>query len=238
MDGFSRWTDFRSMDDLTKAAARVILDAFASSGRKKMSLCLSGGSTPRALYARMAEAAISSQIPWDRVHVFWGDERMVAHAHPDSNFGMAQESLLSHVPIPRDNIHPIRTEGVTCDEAAALYARELQAFHGMSLLDPGRPLFDIALLGLGVDGHTASLFPGTEEARETETWVVGVERAGQPPHVARVSLTVPTLSSSRRGLFLVSGQDKARALAQAKAGDAIPAAQIRSAGELDWFVAA
>src|SRR5579875_3761499 len=128
------------------------------------SLCLSGGSTPKALYQRLAEPPYRDAFPWARTHLFWGDERFVPHDHELSNYRMVKEALLDHAPIPAENIHPIPTDGEV-KAAAAAYQRTLQSFYGSDGLDPAKALFDVNLLGLGPDGHTASLFPGTETLR-------------------------------------------------------------------------
>ena len=121
---------------------------------------LSGGSTPRRLYERLAGPPYRDTFPWSRTHWFWGDERFVPHDDALSNYRMVREALLSRAPIPADNVHPIPTEGISPEAAASAYERQLKSFYGAERLDPARPLFDVTLLGLGPDGHTASLFPG------------------------------------------------------------------------------
>ena len=169
-------------------------------------IALAGGSTPRRLYERLA----GIDYPWAETEVFFGDERCVPPDHPDSNFRMANEALLSNVDA---RVH--RMPGETCDAAA--YERELESVFG-----PAIPRFDLVLLGLGEDGHTASLFPGDPALDANDRRVVRVER---PDH-ARLTLTLPVLSAANIALFLVSGASKREALAQLLADGDIPAARV------------
>jgi 6-phosphogluconolactonase len=220
------------LEELAHRAARQIADLAASS-RGRFAICLSGGSTPRRLYQLLADAPYREAMPWDRVHWFWGDERFVPWDHPDSNYRMAREAMLGHVPAPLQNIHAIATTGDPA-EAARAYERVLKSYYGAETLDPARPLFDVELLGLGPDGHTASLFPGTDVLEERQRWVAEV--VGAKPE-ARITLTYPPLESSRHTSFLVAGEDKREALARVLAGDLeLPAARLRPFGELVWYV--
>jgi 6-phosphogluconolactonase len=217
---------------LARRAAGWISDLAAAS-RDRFAICLSGGSTPRRLYQLLAESPYRDALPWDRVHWFWGDERFVPWTHPDSNYGMAHTALLGRVPVARDNIHGIPTDGTPADAAAA-YERVLKSYYGSESLDPTRPLFDIQILGLGPDGHTASLIPGTSVIEERRRWVAEVIGGRPEP---RITLTYPVIESSRHTGFLVAGPDKREALSKALAGDwGLPAARIRPVGELIWFV--
>ena len=168
-------------------------------------VALSGGSTPRRLYELLAGPPYRDEFPWSRTHWFWGDERFVPHDDALSNYRMVREALLSRAPIPAINIHPIPTEGVTPEAAASAYERELKSFYGAERLDPARPLFDVTLLGLGPDGHTASLFPDTAVLAERDRWVAAVVGAKSE---ARITLTYPALESSRNAAFLVAGEEK------------------------------
>lgn len=153
--------------------------------------------------------------------------------HPDSNYGMARTALLARVPVPPENIHGIPTEGAPADAARA-YERMLKSWYGAETLDPALPLFDVVLLGLGEDGHTASLIPGTRVLDERERWVAEV--VGARPET-RITLTYPVLESTRQAAFLVAGNDKRQILAQALAGDqGLPAVRLRPRGVLTWFV--
>jgi 6-phosphogluconolactonase len=208
---------------LAEQAAAWLLDhVMAREGA--VSIGLSGGSTPRRLYERLASPEWRDRVPWARIHLFWGDERFVPPDHPDSNQGMVRQAMLVRVPIPPGNIHPIPTDG-TPDSAAARYEAELRRF---AETRPGQPLFDIQLLGLGPDGHTASLFPGEPALRERAAWVLAVIGAKPEP---RITLTYTALNSSRAAAFLVAGEEKRAILARLRAGDhALPAAGLGPAG--------
>jgi 6-phosphogluconolactonase len=205
----------------------------AGASRGRFAVCLSGGSTPRGLYQLLAASPYRDALPWDRIHWFWGDERFVPWDHPESNYGMTRAAMLAHAPVPPQNIHGVPTNGKP-DEAAREYERSLQSYYGAETLDPARPLFDVQLLGLGPDGHTASLIPATGALEERRRWVVEV--VGARPET-RITLTYPALESSRRTAFLVAGADKREILARTLSGDqALPAARLKPVGELIWFV--
>lgn len=196
-------------------------------------IALSGGTTPRRLYERMAAPSYREAFPWSRIHWFWGDERFVPHDDVLSNYRMAREALLSRAPIPSANIHPVPTEGISPESAATSYECELKTFYGGERLDPARPLFDVTLLGLGSDGHTASLFPGTPVLTERNRWVAAVVGVKSEP---RVTLTYPALESSRHVAFLVAGKEKKESFSQLQQGNAeLPAARLRPTGSLCLF---
>ena len=198
------------------------------------SVCLSGGSTPRQLYEHLAEPPYRNTFPWSRTHWFWGDERFVPHDDPLSNYRMVREALLSRAPISQANIHSIPTEGISPEAAAAAYERELKSFYSAAHLDPARPLFDVNLLGLGPDGHTASLFPGTAVLGERNSWVAAV--VGARPE-ARITLTYPALESSRHAAFLVAGDEKRAIFRRLRDGDnCLPAARLRPIAGVTWFL--
>ncbi len=213
--------------------AAAWITALARNSQGRFAVCLSGGSTPRRLYQLLAESPHREVMPWDRVHWFWGDERFVPWEHEDSNYRMVRTAMLSRAPIPAQNIHAIETIGLPSDAADA-YERALKSYYGRDALDPAQPIFDVQLLGLGPDGHTASLFPGTSVLDERRRWVAEV--VGAKPE-ARITLTYPALESSRHTAFLVAGSDKREMLSRALAGDrALPAARVRPTGTLTWFV--
>src|ERR1700688_2698870 len=179
------------------------LCGLARASDRTFAVSLSGGSTPRRLYECLAAPDIASRIPWNRAHWFWGDERFVPHDHPDSNFRMAREAFLSQVPVPNDNIHAVPTEGVSSNQAASAYEATLKRFYGSGTIAPARPLFDVTLLGIGEDGHTASLFPGNPALEEATRWAVAVIGAKAE---ARITLTYPALDSSAEAVFLAAGK--------------------------------
>lgn len=221
---------------VAEAAAQLFVaaaaDAIAAGGR--FSVALSGGSTPEALYGRLAGPERMEQVDWPRVHVFFGDERMVQPDDPRSNYGKAREALLDRVPLPRENLHRIRGE-LPPGEAAARYERELAEHFGAE----SAPQFDLILLGMGDDGHTASLFPSMPALDERGRWAVATDvPAYVKPNVPRVTLTFPVLNAGCLVAFLVTGAGKAARIADALGGGStLPAARVRPAGgELLWFL--
>jgi 6-phosphogluconolactonase len=223
----------RDPEALAARAADVLLEAATAAGGP-LAIALSGGSTPRRLYELLAQESYRDRFPWDRLHVFWGDERFVSHGDARSNYRMADEALLAHVPIPRSNVHPVPTEGMTPEDAAREYERTLKSFYGAETLDPKRALFDVTLLGLGEDGHIASLFPGTKALSERERWVMAVTDGPAEP---RISLTYPALESSRAVVFLVAGAEKRAIFARVLRGDQdFPAARLRPFGSVTWLI--
>src|SRR5689334_9001110 len=175
--------------------------------RGRFSVALSGGNTPRAVYSLLADE--HKELPWDRIHVFFGDERHVPPDDPDSNFRMANESLLSKVPIPEKNVHRIRAE-LEADDAAAEYEQELVDFFHLGKQE--MPRFDLVFLGIGEDGHTASLFPASHALTELSRRVVAnwVEKF----QAFRITFTFPVLNHASEVTFLVSGAGKAQILSE------------------------
>jgi 6-phosphogluconolactonase len=210
------------------AAKRLMARIEANPGR--IAICLTGGSSPKQLYRLLASEAYSKRIPWDRVHWFIGDERFVSPADPLNNMAMARGIFLDRF-APKDHIHPILTNVAAPDQSAERYERELQSFYGADVLDPARPLFDLVLMGIGPDGHTASLFPGYPTVNETKRWVVGVPQAHVEPFVPRVTLTLPALASCREMLFELAGHEKRAILARLSTDEGLPANRARSLGE-------
>jgi 6-phosphogluconolactonase len=219
---------------LAKTAADRLLARMEANGGR-IAICLTGGSSPKQLYQLLATEAYRDGIPWNRVHWFIGDERFVPPGDPLNNMGMARRSFLDRC-APAANIHPIATDAPDPDESAEQYARELKSFYGADELDPARPLFDLVLMGVGPDGHTASLFPGYPAIDETSRWVTGVPKANVAPLVPRVSLTLPTLASCREMLFEAAGSEKRAILTRLLAGENLPANRARSIGETIWLV--
>jgi 6-phosphogluconolactonase len=220
---------------LAQRVAQWIVD-LACATPDRFAIALSGGSTPKRLYQLLAAEPLRGQMPWQRVHLFWGDDRFVAWDNPDSNYLMAREAMFAHVPIPPENIHGIPFGGSPADGAGA-YEQTLKSFYGSDTLDPTRPLFDINLLGMGPDGHTASLFPGKPALDEQHHWVTGVPEPGLNPFVPRVTLTYPALQSARSVAFVAAGSDKTAMMRRVWSGDReLPSARIAPVGELVWFV--
>jgi len=223
-----------SADLARKAADRFIalaLDAMARSGR--FAVALSGGSTPRELYALLGSFPYKDRLDWTRVHLFWGDERCVPPDHPESNFGMVRSTLLSQVSIPAPNIHRMAGEKVP-EEGAAEYERELRGFFGSTI-----SRFDLILLGIGEDGHTASLFPDSEALDEGEHLVAAIYL--DKLRSWRLTLTYPAINAAAEIAFLAAGKNKSPIVKDLLGPDAnssnYPAARVRPVnGRLTWFV--
>jgi 6-phosphogluconolactonase len=213
-------------EEAVSAVMAVCREAIAQRGQ--CTLALAGGSTPKPLYEKLAQ----QDLPWDKIHIFWGDERYVSATHPDSNEGMARQAWLDRVSFPAENLHPMPTQAQDPAESAQLYESHLRAFFG----SPDIPAFDLILLGLGDDGHTASLFPHTDVLNVCDR-LIGVGYRGQDP---RLTFTIPLINQARCVMFLVAGQSKRPAL------DAIfsdstnpfeyPARFIRPQGQLHWLL--
>ena len=219
-------------DTLATAVAEWLLSVVnATTG--PVAVSLSGGSTPKRLYELLATPAFRDRMPWARLHLFFGDERFVPAGDARSNHRMVTEAMLSKVPIPPGNVHAVPTEGLSPEAAAEAYAADLAGFYGATTLDPGRPLFAVTLLGLGTNGHTASLFPGEAVLDERTRWVAPVSPPGEP---TRITMTYPALDSSAETAFLVAGADKAEMLNRLRANDtSIPAGRIHPVGNLHIF---
>ncbi len=221
---------FEGPQELARAAAETFMEEAAQSIREKGSfaVALAGGSTPRALYELLA-TEYQDTVDWEEVHAFFGDERTVPPDHEDSNYHMAYEALLSRVPV--GSVHRMRGE-LHPQEAATLYEEELKAFFG------GAPRFDLILLGIGEDGHTASLFPGTPALDVTDRFVV--ENPVEKLDTVRLTLTLPTINGAKRVVFLAAGEGKAGALEKILEGDAnpheYPARFIQPKGGATWMV--
>jgi 6-phosphogluconolactonase len=203
-------------------------DAIAQ--RNQATIALSGGSTPKPLYEKLA----TQDLPWDKIHVFWGDERYVPADHPDSNYRMARLAWLDQVPFPAENIHPMPTDESDPAIAAQKHEAELQNFFQTQTGE--FPVFDVVLLGIGDDAHTASLFPHTEALQVRDRLITVGNKDGQP----RITFTAPLINRARAVLFVVSGANKQPALSQIFAETAdettYPARLIQPEGELWWLL--
>jgi 6-phosphogluconolactonase len=221
------------------AVSRTTADRFvevardATAERGIFRVALSGGGTPKQVYPLLLEPARRDAVDWSAVEFFWGDERAVPPDHPESNFGVAYGMLISQLPgVRQDRIHRMPAEASDLEAAALSYESELR----LAFAAPGAttPVFDLVWLGMGPDGHTASLFPGGEAVNETERWVVPAWSSSLESW--RLSLTLPVLNAGRRVIYAVTGADKADALARVRAGDReLPAARVAGDG-VEWIV--
>jgi 6-phosphogluconolactonase len=223
---------FPDAEALSRAALERITDLLIKTIQKKTraTLVLTGGKTPKPIYEMLASPFPSNPIDWKRVHIFWSDERCVSPENPESNFGMAHDALISKIDVPPENVHRMRGE-LDAEGAATLYEREiLNFFQGFDV-----PSFDLVLLGMGEDGHTASLFPGTQWDERRMVIANYVPQSG----AKRVSMTPLILNAAAKTIFLVAGRNKAGALACVLENPLCdyPAARIRAGqGSLDWMV--
>ncbi len=220
-------------EQLAQAAAELIRDSIAS-GQGPYRIALAGGNTPKATYAVLAGEGFVKDQDWERVSLFFGDERCLPARSPESNFAMVQESLLQHVGDRLAGVHRIKGE-LGPGQAAAEYEEELRAAFAIGTSQ--QPRFDLILLGMGPDGHVCSLFPGLPQLRESKRLVVGVTEAPKPPP-QRVTLTMPVINMAHAVVFLVAGQDKAAAVQAVFDGDRrLPAAAVRPVqGRLVWLL--
>ena len=220
---------FKDLEALSARAAELIADRIRG-GTAPFRLALSGGSTPRGCYRHLAHLR---QVPWDRVEIYLGDERFVPHDHPESNYRLIRERLLSGPDVHPRGMFAVPGDGDP-ERAAQTYEEILRQQYGSSRLLHAQPLFDLQLLGLGEDGHTASLLPDQPVLKEHARWVAVVPDGRPEP---RITLTYPALESSRLTVFLVAGAAKRSPLARARAGDpTIPAGRLKPEGDVIWLV--
>jgi 6-phosphogluconolactonase len=220
---------------VAREAAERLIAACGETHSERIAICLSGGSTPKVLYGLLAGPDYATRVPWERVHWFFGDDRVVPWDDERSNVRMVREAFGHGARIPPTHLHFIPSDD-GAEAGARGYERTLLDFYGADDLDSARPLFDLVLLGLGEDGHTASLFPGKPAVEETRRLVAPVPEAGLAPFVPRITLTFPALASSRHVLFLVTGASKRAPLARLAAGEPLPAGRVTSRGEVAWLL--
>jgi 6-phosphogluconolactonase len=218
-------------DAVARELAKIAKEAIAERGQ--FTIALSGGETPRTLYDILAKD-YQSALDWKHVRFLWGDERYVRRDDPASNYRMAKESLFDHIPVTPDNVYPVNTALANPEKAAANYSTELSLTIGGSL-----PSFDLILLGLGNDGHTASLFPGTDFERMAGQLVVVTDSPVSPK--VRISLTMDVINAARNVFFLVAGEEKKQILKAVLADEGnvdskYPASRVNPRGQLTWFV--
>ncbi|HYA02238.1 MAG TPA: 6-phosphogluconolactonase [Syntrophobacteria bacterium] len=230
-----------NVESLSLAAAALVVELAEVSlrTRGRFTLVLSGGTSPRMLYELLAQPPFAERMPWSRIYLFWGDERCVPPDHPHSNFGLARQALLSKVPVPAVNVYPMPGAMAPPEAAAAQYEESLRAFFQAKEARQF-PVFDLLLLGLGKDGHTASLFPGDAALDEELRWTRAVRVTSASPPVPRITLTFPVINRARTVLFLVSGAGKKKVLdeilsAAGKAWLRYPAARVRPSERLLWL---
>jgi len=234
-----RWEVFETPEDLALEAVRFFtrqaVRAVAERGR--FFAALSGGTTPLATYRLLGQPPLVHEMPWPNIHLFWGDERCVPSDHELSNYRSAIAALKPPANLSGENIHRIPAEQGPV-KGAAQYEKELRVWFGKDRL----PVFDLLLLGLGTDGHTASLFPNSPALTIMDRLAIGVEVSSEiEPRLARVTLSLPVINASRQVLFLVSGADKAAVVKRIRenaSGNALqyPAVRVRPAGDLIWFL--
>ncbi|GBQ05336.1 6-phosphogluconolactonase [Saccharibacter floricola] len=218
------------VDAVAMRMAELFIEAVQNRPGERIRIALSGGSTPKRLFAILARPEVAQKVDWKRVEIFYGDERHVPVGHADSNQSMAESLLLSKVPLPAEQIHPMPTQGQAREDAQR-YQEVMEASYGAETLEKGRPFFDVVMLGLGTDGHTASLFPGEPVLDETKAWV-SVSDPKTAPH-ERLTLTYPAIASSRNIVFLVTGDNKVPMLRRLREGDSsIPSGRIVSEGKI------
>jgi len=232
---------FPNLEKVSRSLAEKIVEEASDAVEKRgrFTLVLSGGKTPRFLYGFLANE-YANKIDWQAVHLFWGDERYVPKDHPDSNFALAYETMIAKAPLPPQNIHRIPVEIEAPERAAESYEKTLREFFKDSEAQVS-PTFDVILLGMGNDGHTASLFPGSPELKERNRWVAAVNAPSFLLPQNRITLTFPLINRSRAIFFLVSGAEKSRVLKSIleepdKARKLYPAAMVQAREELVWYL--
>jgi 6-phosphogluconolactonase len=233
---------FKNLETLSTAAAQAVSDIAhkAVAETSLFSMALSGGTTPLKLYQTLSVPPFKDTIPWKNTHFFFGDERMVSYKDPLSNFYTANQRLFSLVPVSGSNIHKIPTDNNTPAEASEKYEKVLKNF--FSFQKSIIPVFDVIILGVGQDGHTASLFPGDITLKEKEKLTVAVDSPKSAPMVSRVSLTLPVINAARNVVFLVSGKNKTTIINQVfndyskEKTKTLPAAMVQPEGNLIWFI--
>ncbi len=244
---------YRDLETLSRMAAEFVCTSIEKwvAQRGTVTVALAGGKTPKLLYQNLTRPPLGRRMPWSRIHFFWGDERCVSRDHPESNFGMAFRAMISRAPLPIQNIHPVPTEVSPPEKAAEAYEKNLREFFGSSVEVDGRqataaessrfPTFDLILLGIGKDGHTASLFPEDKALRETKRWVAAVKKPHGSPAVPRVTLTLRVINRAKCVLFLVSGAEKRDVIRSIlddpeRARRLYPAAMVRPEGRTLWML--
>lgn len=238
MDSNTEIRRFKSFEEMSRGAAELVLESAieAVNMRNRFSLVLSGGRTPWQLYRILTEPRYIAALPWDKTHLFWGDERCVPSDHPESNFAMAYETFISKVPVPPQNVHRMPVEFSPVSAAAKSYEKTIKSFFAGR-----RPSFDLVLLGMGKDGHTASLFPSTSILDERDKWVAEVFSPNAFPPVKRISLTLPAINLAQCAAFLISDPDKTKVAEEIlrdpeSSASKYPTARVKPRVKAVWFI--
>lgn len=238
--------EFNSLDDMSQNAAENIVNYGLESIKQKgfFTISLSGGNSPRQIYSLLPEIARKKGLNWNRVFIFWGDERYIPHTHRESNYKMAYDTLLSKINIPQQNIFRIPTEIEPVDSVALLYEKIMKKFFTLArMIDHKKklPIFDLILLGIGSDGHTASLFPGHKAINEQKKWVVYVKAHARVTLRDRITITLPVINAAKNIMFIISGEGKGKIvksiMEEKKRATVYPASKIKPEdGQTIWFI--
>ncbi|MBF0107359.1 MAG: 6-phosphogluconolactonase [Deltaproteobacteria bacterium] len=234
---------YKNPEDLNHALA----DFICSKAKETLSRSnvftwvLSGGNSPLALYELMAKPPCCFQMPWTKIHLFFGDERHVPFDHPDSNYFKACKTMVAHVAIPSENVHPIKVDRNSTDQAALDYELELRDFFSLDIKSSAFPMFDLVLLGMGTDGHVASLFPQDPALTEKTRWTFPVQNPGMAPLHPRITLTLPVINNANDVVLLITEPAKLSLVEKIIYGrqsglEQYPVCRVKPRGELSWFV--
>lgn len=229
----NRIRDFTDVKSAYQFAAGLVVQTLIGNGTATVTLAVSGGSSPIRLFELLAQASQTRKILWERVVICWVDERMVLPDHAYSNYGLAKKWLLNSAPLSPGQVFPMRTDYPSPDAAAQAYEQTLRTL----FCDQEFPRFDLILLGMGSDGHIASLFPGDPALKENTRWVAAVPDPGMDPLVPRLTLTLPVLNQAKRIIALVPGAGKRDAFMDASTNpkSELPAALLAPLGEIFWL---
>lgn len=238
--------EFDNIKDLNEKAAEYIINIATKSIYEKgfFTVALSGGNSPREIYSNLTQKKFSEKINWEKVLFFWGDERFISHTNNLSNYKMAYDVLLSKIKIPMENIFRIPTETSSAEESAFLYEKIIKKiFYKLGMIDINKrlPIFDLIILGVGRDGHTASLFPGHRAVNEKEKWVVCVKAHVRVTLHDRITITLPVINSAKNVMFIISGEGKGKIIKtifeEKKDSKVYPASLVKpDDGQTVWFI--
>ncbi|MCX8093201.1 MAG: 6-phosphogluconolactonase [Candidatus Goldbacteria bacterium] len=238
--------EYNDLETLSISAANFIAEIAEKTINTQgfFTIALSGGNSPRLIYSMLAEKELKSKIDWNKVLIFWGDDRYLPHTNPESNYKMAYDTLISKIDIPQENIFRIPTEVSPPEEAALLYENIMKkAFIKLGAIDINKklPIFDLIILGVGRDGHTASLFPGHKAVNEKERWVTHVKAHARITLHDRITITLPVINNAKNVMFIISGEGKGKIIRdiveEKRSGKVYPASMIKPQdGQSVWFI--